>query len=204
MQGLSQEKININYVRWIEKLKKYDAYSEKMINDIGGILKNSSFGITPSSGGAYKGSMIDITLNMLCVLAVHINENGLGNNHPFIKVNTNSLIKVLLIQHISKAIIFTEEKEQWKINKGSLYTFNENLNTTMKCGERTIYMCMKYGIKLSEEEYEAIRIIDKDDDKAMSFSSPLSALIKIVNQLVAIELRRKWLNDNKDQTDIEK
>lgn len=203
MQKLSEEKININYVRWIERLQKYDAYSEEMINDIGESLKNSSFSIT-SSGGAYKGSMIDITLNMICVLAVHMNENGFGNSHPLLKVNTKSLIKVLLIQHISKAIIFTEEKEQWKINKGSLYTFNENLDTVMKCGERTIYMCMKYGIKLSEEEYEAIRIIDKDDDKSINFSNPLSIIVKIINQLVTVELRRKWLDDNKDKTNVEK
>ena len=204
MCSLTQDRINVNYVRWIEKLKKYGVYSESMISDIGDELKNSSFAITDSSGGAYQGSMIDVSLNMLCTLAVAINENAFNGRHQFLKVNVDSLIRVLLLQHISKAIMFVIEKQQWKLNKGYLYDFNENLSTVMKCGERTIFMCIKYGIKLSEEEYEAIRIIDREDDKITSFSTPLSTLVKIVNQLVIVELRQKWFAEHQDNSEIEK
>lgn len=204
MCKLSEEKINANYLKWIEKLKKYDAYSEEMINDIGEKLKNSSFGLNDSSGGAYRGAMIDVTLNMLCVLAAHISENSINKYHPFIKVNSNSLIKVLLLQHISKAVMFVDETAQWKLNKGIFYGFNENLASILKCGERTIFMCMKYGIKLTEEEYEAIRIMDKEEDKSCSFNNPMAVLVRFINQLVFIELRRKWLDENKGDSSVEK
>lgn len=204
MCRLTQDKINVNYVRWVDKLKKYDVYSQSMIDDIGEELKNCSFALNDSSGGAYQGSMIDISLNMLCTLAVGMNENIFVNKHQLLKVNTDSLIRVLLLQHISKAVMFVNERQQWKLSKGYLYDFNEKLSTVMKCGERTIFMCMKYGIKLSEEEYEAIRIIDKEDDKTTSFSTPLSTLVKTINQLVVVELRQKWLAEHQDNSEIEK
>ena len=68
--------------------------------------------------------------------------------------------------------------------------------TTLKCGERSIFMCQKYGIKLSEEEYEAIIIIYKDDEnkKADTYVNPLCQIVKIANQLTAIECHRQYEN----------
>ena len=70
------------------------------------------------------------------------------------------------------------------------------MTTTLKCGERSIFLCQKYGIKLSEEEYEAIRIIDKDDEnkKADTYVNPLCQMVKIANQLTAIECHRQYEN----------
>ena len=87
--------------------------------------------------------------------------------------------------------MFVPVTEQWKINKGILYDFNNELPSSLKLGERSIYLCMKYGIKLSEEEYEAMRILDKDEDKTNSFMNPLCEIVKIANQLAAIELCQK-------------
>ena len=50
---------------------------------------------------------------------------------------------------------------------------------------------MKYGITLTEEEYEAMKICDKDEEKNNSFITPLAELVKIANQLTAIEVYRK-------------
>lgn len=36
---ISEEKINSNFVLWVERLKKYNCYSEEMINEIGESLK---------------------------------------------------------------------------------------------------------------------------------------------------------------------
>lgn len=195
MDKLLQDKINVNYEKWIDRLKKYGIYSDEMINDIGDAIKTSPFGLSETSGSAYEGALIDITLNMLCVLAVNINNNVFKKSNPLLKVENRSLVRVLLMQHISKAVMFTKETDQWKVQKGYPYKFNDTLDTIMKCGERSIYLCMRYGIKLTEEEFEAIRIIDKDEEKVTSFSSPLSTIVKIANQLVVVEIRRKWLSE---------
>lgn len=199
---ITEEKINSNFVLWVERLKKYNCYSEEMINDIGDNIKNASFALSVNSGCAYTGSMIDTVLNHLCTIAYHLNEDAFGLNakqrmkHPFLKVDPNTLMKVLLLQHISKAEMFVPQEQQWKIKNGYVFDFNPNMSAALKCGERSIYLCQKYGVKLTEEEYEAIRIIDKDDEnkKADTYVNPLCQIVKISNQLTAIEMHRQYSN----------
>lgn len=195
--AITEERINKNYLLWIDYLKKYDCYSEELINDYGELIREASFAMNDTSGGAYRGSLLDIVLSNLCVIGSHINENAFGMNdkgkvkHPFLQVDKNSLMKVLLLQHISKAELFVSSNEQWKISKGMFYEFNPNLRTSLKLGERSIFLCMKYGIKLTEEEYDAMKVCDKDEEKNNSFVSPLAELVKISNQLTAIEIYKK-------------
>ena len=192
---LTIEKIKLNYVTFCNKLKKYNCYSEEMINDLGEKLMNASFSMTAECGSAYQGSLIDVVLNHLCTIAYSINEIVYSDTGKFshMRVNNDMLMRVLLLQHISKAELFVDTRETWKINKGILYEFNDELKTAMKLGERSLYLCQKYGISLSEEEYEAIRIIDKaDDDKANYFITPLASLVRMANHFVAIEMKEKY------------
>lgn len=207
---ISEEKINSNFILWIERLKKYNCYSEEMINEIGEKLKNASFSLSTSTGSAYNGSMIDTVLNHLCTIAYHINEDAFGINakqkykHNSLRVDSDMLMRVLLLQHISKCELFAAQDQQWKISKGYLYDFNSELKTSLKTGERSIYLCQKYGVKLSEEEFEAMRIIDKEEDfKNNSYMTPLCAIVKIANQLTAIETYRNNLVNNKQKEKIE-
>lgn len=207
---ISEEKINSNFILWIERLKKYNCYSEEMINEIGEKLKNASFSLSTSTGSAYNGSMIDTVLNHLCTIAYHINEDAFGinarqkNKHNSLTVDSDMLMRVLLLQHISKCELFVAQDQQWKISKGYLYDFNSELKTSLKTGERSLYLCQKYGVKLTEEEYEAMRIIDKEEDfKNNSYMTPLCAIVKIANQLTAIETYRNNLIINKPKEKIE-
>ena len=198
--NITEEKINRNYLLWTEFLKKYNCYSEDLIKDYGEAIKVASFAMNETSGGAYQGSLLDIVLSHLCVIATHINEDAFGLNakekikHAFLRVDKNSLMKVLLLQHIAKAEMFVPSNEQWKINKGMFYEFNPNTQTALKLGERSIFLCQKYGIKLTEEEYDAMKICDKEEDKNNSFTTPLAELVKIANQLTAIEIYQKNKN----------
>lgn len=154
--------------------------------------------------------MIDTVLNHLCTIAYHLNEDAFGINarqkykHNSLRVDSDMLMRVLLLQHISKCELFAAQDQQWKISKGYLYDFNSELKTSLKTGERSIYLCQKYGIKLSEEEFEAMRIIDKEEDfKNNSHMTPLCAIVKIANQLTAIETYRNNLVNNKQKEKIE-
>ncbi len=196
---LTEEKINKNYLIWIESLKKYGCYSDELITNLGESIKNASFGLSTNSGTAYKGSLLDIVLYNLCVIATHINENCFGmttkekKRHEALYVSPNSLMKVLLLQHISKAEMFIPNANEWSIKKGYLYDFNNALVSNLKLGERSLYICQKYGITFTEEEYEAMRIIDKEEEKTTNFTNPLSELVKISNQLASIEKYRSIL-----------
>ena len=200
---LTPEKINLNYITFCNKLKKYNCYSEQMINEIGEQLKDCSFSMNDDSGSAYQGSMIDIVLNHLCSVAYNINEVVFGPTGKFnsMRVNPDMLMRVLLLQHIAKAEMFVNTRDTWKVKKGMLYEFNTNLKTSLKLGERSLYLCQKYGIELAEEEYEAIRIIDKSEDyKIMFYINPLCSIVKMANQFVAVEMRQKYINNKEKET----
>lgn len=197
---LTEEKINKNYLLWIEQLKKYNCYSEELIGEYGDKIRIASFALNDISGSAYQGSLLDVVLYNLCAIANHINENAFGINdkgkikHNNLYVNKGSLFKVLLLQHISKAEMFVPVTEQWKLNKGIFYEFNPNLTTSMKLGERSLFICSKYCIQFTEEEYAAMKVLDKDEDKTNSFITPLEEIVKISNQLTAIETYQKNKN----------
>lgn len=196
---LTQEKINSNFVQYVKRLEKYNCYSESLMNDLGENIKNCSFSMNDDSGSAYQGSMIDVVLNILCKIAYNINEKAF-ENEPNLKVNTAMLMRVLLLQHIAKAQMFVPQRESWKLKKGFLFDFNDDLKTTLKLGERTIFLCQKYDIKLNEEEYEALRYIDKADDKSDYMVSPLCAIVKTANIMTAIECRKRYHSKNKKET----
>ena len=200
---LTPEKINLNYITFCNKLKKYNCYSEQMINEIGEQLKDCSFSMNDDSGSAYQGSMIDIVLNHLCSVAYNINEVVFGPTGKFnsMRVNPDMLMRVLLLQHIAKAEMIVKTRDIWKVKKGMLYEFNTNLKASLKLGERSLYLCQKYGIELAEEEYEAIRIIDKsEDDKIVFYINPLCSIVKMANQFVAVEMRQKYINNKEKET----
>jgi hypothetical protein len=72
-----------------------------------------------------------------------------------------------------------------------MYDFNEEL-ISMKVGERSAYYCLKYGVELSEEEYQSIINFDKPDDDKQSkwYGSTLSTILRISNDLSIIECKQ--------------
>lgn len=196
---LTQEKINTNFVTYTKLLEKYGCYSQRLMDELGDNIKNCSFAMNEDSGSAYQGAMIDVVINVLCKIAHNINEKGFADN-PYLKVNNFNLMRVLLLQHIAKAQMFVPQREQWKLKKGSLFDFNDNLEAVLKLGARTIFLCQKYGIELSEAEYEAIGCIDKTEDKYDYLLSPLCAIVKYANIMTAIECKKRYKDKHKPET----
>ena len=99
--------------------------------------------------------------------------------------------------------MFVQQTQQWKAKNGQFYDFNDQMNTKLKTGERSAFMCQKYGIELSEEEFEAMCIIDKNEENGDIYSNSLSMLVKYVNKLTAIDIRYNQIKKNKKE-EIEK
>lgn len=191
---INEEKINKNYLLWITKLEDNNCFSEKLVDLYGGLIKISSYGMSLDTGAAYDGALITTILWKICKYAININ-NMLPDN---LQVDKKSLLKVCLLQHIGKAVMYKKQDNAYNISKGYLFKFNDNLDTSLKCGERSIFMCMESGIPLTEEEYEAMKIIDKDDDsKQTYYSSLLTTIVKNANSLANAELKTEYNNIKK-------
>ena len=50
--NITEEKINRNYLLWIDYLKKYNCYSDSLIEEYGEKIKMASFAMNETSGGA--------------------------------------------------------------------------------------------------------------------------------------------------------
>lgn len=201
---LSESKINSNYLNFIKYLEKYHCYSEEMMNDLGDKIKFAPYSMNTNYGGADAGSLIDVTLNVLCKIGAQINNNTLGANggdkisHPQLCVNNEMLMRVLLLLNIAKAEMFVDA-DAWHINHGMPYTFAET-KTKLKLGERSLYICQKYNIKLEEEEFEAFLTIDNADDNGERFQSPLYTVVKAAKMFTLVELRQRYLASIKTET----
>lgn len=205
----SEEKLNSNFLLFINYLKKYDCYSDEMIQEIGDKIKRASYSLEEQYGGCYEGSLIDVTLNVLCNIGYKINEYVFGHgcqsnqnqqvSDKTMFVNANSLMKVLLLLNIAKSVMFIEQKEAWARKKGRLYQFDDSSNTVMKLGARTLFICQKYGIKLGEEEYSAITSIDREDETGARFQSPLYTIVNAAKNLTLVKLRQEYLATKETQ-----
>ena len=73
-------------------------------------------------------------------------------------------------------------------NPGKMYEFCDDIVSLHVWGEMDIFS-IKYGVKLSEKDFQAITNLDKDDDDKMAkyFSSPLTQIIKLGFELAIME-----------------
>ena len=189
---LSEEKIKFNYSVFISKLEKYNCLTEKLKQDdeFNNKLMNASAFVNEDSGGAYAGSLIEHA-NRVAVIAYKINESLAKE----VQISPDSIVRVSYLFGISKAIMLEANTVEYEIKRGKLYRFANNL-PAIKGSELSIYLCNKYDIELTQEEFEAILIIDKDCDiQSKIFSSVLTNIIKSANDLAISEKKAKYKNN---------
>lgn len=142
-------------------------------------IMEASFGMTKDSGCAYSGSFLENVLR-ISDIAMNINDNIFPEEK---RVVAKSIYRVVLLQHLSKVTMYEDNTNQWEIdNRGILYKFR-NTNVVLKGGERVILLLLKSGIQdITEEEYEAIRIIDKMKEDDFAITKHVSTLACIIRQ----------------------
>ena len=203
---ITEDRINANFLSYIKYLEKYGCYSEDMMKELGDKIKYAPYSKNTEYGAAEPGGLVDTTLNVLCRIGAEINTNALGANggqsirHPYLCVNQEMLMRVLLLINISKCVMF-EEGDTWHKNHGMPYEFVDN-TTKLKIGERSLYLCQKYGIALGEEEFEAFLAIDQDETKGERFQTPLYTAVRAALMFTLVELRHRQmeLTPNKKET----
>ncbi len=183
---LSEDIILKNYDDFKKRLETYVGVEEtnNLINSLGGddVVMDASYANLTDSGLAYRGSLIESMLN-ITKYAVKINQLLPENK----QANLNSIVKVGLLHHIAKVLLYEPNDNNWEItNRGMVYKYNNELEGALRVGERSTLLSSNAGIKFSELEYEAMRIMDKtnDDNYAKYYSSSLSIVIKQANEIV--------------------
>ena len=189
MKKISEEIKVANYATF----KRYliNLIGEEKYNNIailmGGeeFIVDGSFGMSEDSGTAYEGALVEMTLS-IADYAKKINELLPEDK----RVKNSSIYKVALLQHIAKSAMYIENDNEWEVkNRGIYYKFNDDIVTPLRCGERSILLTMTAGVRFTDEEFEAMRSIDKineGDNASRWYGSTLTTLIRQANEIVTM------------------
>ena len=184
---LSKEILVSNFSKYKKKLITYvgEQETESIIEELGGddAVMNATYANMDNTGLAYDGSFTE-TVIALTVYAIKI--NGLLPEEK--QVSKESIAKVALLSQIGKVLLFKPQTNDWRRkNLGENYTYAE-LDGAIRVGERSILIAMNSGVKFTEFEFEAMRIMDKQNENADNyskyFSGTLSMVIKQANEMI--------------------
>jgi hypothetical protein len=137
---------------------------------------------------AFPGGLIDY---ILTVTKYGINLNDILPESQ--RVDKKSIIRVCFLHQLGKVKLYKFCESEWhRKNQGKMYDFNEDL-VSMRVGERSAYYSLRYGVELSDEEYQSILNYDKTDDDKQSkwYGSTLSTILRLANELAIIECKKK-------------
>ena len=182
---ISAAKIEKNKTKFIETSQKYGVFTKELEEFLG-----EDFYVSPASPaldmyGCYPGGLVDHLLKV-CKYSIELN-NLLPEQ---IRVDMKSIIKVVFLAQIGKTFLFKPNESEWHRNTlGKMYEYRDNELIVMTVGERSVYYAMKYGVQLTEEEYQAIVNSDKEgtERSVRWVSRPLSHIIKLGFEMAVLE-----------------
>jgi hypothetical protein len=195
MITLSQEQANTAWVQFYTIFDRLGLSKHYDMDKLKEELLSSPCAITEEMGTAYKGALL-MHINMVMALAQRTMKMISGT----FQIDEDSLLKVCCIMHLSKRHMYVENENEWEIkNRGLLFKFSKDMEGCLKGGERSALEALNNGVKLTPTEFEAIKVLDEEDNTKNPFKSILSVIVKQSNELAyAIEKERynKIINKN--------
>jgi len=183
-----KERILKNKEKFNKTNETYNILSENLLEFLGEDLYSAPASNMESMYNAFPGGLIDY---ILTVTKYGINLNDILPESQ--RVDKKSIIKVCFLHQLGKVKLYKFCESEWhRKNQGKMYDFNEDL-VSMRVGERSAYYSLRYGVELSDEEYQSILNYDKTDDDKQSkwYGSTLSTILRLANELAIIECKKK-------------
>ena len=194
MKILTEKKFEVawnNFWKRLSNIKLDINFKEEELKEA---LRTASGALNDDTGISYPGGLIT-HINITLALADKIYETISSAPFNVLNIDKNSLDKVLLLMHLSKIEMYKVNDNAWEVEKRGLnYKFNDELKGRLKFGERSILVCMDAQISLTEEEFEAIRSIDRKSEGTGSdmYESNLSLIVRQVNELAYAFERERY------------
>ncbi len=186
---LTTKEIVKNTEKYFKTATTFGVMNEELTNFLGENFIKAPASTHTNLNNAFEGGLI---LHLLTVTkyAVIIND-ALPEED---RVTKESLIRVCLLHQIGKAHQYVPCTSDWHIKQGRMYDFNNTL-PSMRIGERSLYYLMANGIKLTEDEYVAIAMFDKTDDKMAEYHNNMLGEILKAASVFAIKNEKKAVTE---------
>lgn len=181
---LNKEQIERNKSKLLETSEKYGILNEGLLEYLGEDLFTSPASTSLDMYGAYPGGLLE-HIFIASKYAVKVNSILPEN----LQQDVSSILKCTILSQIGKVFLFKPNESEWHRTKlGKMYEFNDDL-VSMRVSERSSYYCSKFGVELTEEEYQTIVNSDKGDDDLQSkyHSTPLAQIVKQGFELAIFE-----------------
>ena len=187
---LTQEERVANAKRYFDAATKNGFMNDELMSFLGEGFINAPASSMEKLNNAFEGGLIDHSLRVASY-AIKFNKSLPVEE----QVDQTSLMKVCFLHQIGKTNLYTPCTSDWhRKNQGKMYEFNEDL-VSMRVSERSVYYALSHGISFTEEEYSAILMFDKSDDKMAEYhNSTLGDLLKTAN-LFAIKSEKNTLKN---------
>lgn len=152
---------------------KYAVGNDQLLSNLGSELFNSPASTMTSLHNAFEGGLVDHLLRV-AKFAVKINTSVTPEE---MRQDLNSVIRVALLSEIGKVGLYKPCESEWhKKNQGKMYEFVEN-KVSMRVGQKSIYYINQAGIKLLENEFQAILGHDTPTDDMMKWHAETLTVI---------------------------
>lgn len=177
---LTIQQLEHNKAKFIETNEKYGIMTKELVDFLGDGLYTSPASTRLTMIGCYPGGLLNHIIKA-CKYAIKVNEilpEPLKQPVPII-------VKTVFLAQIGKVFMYCLSEDA---KHGQMYDFCDD-TVRLRVGERSAYYAINHGVKLTEEEYQAILNLDKDDEDKMAryFSSPLTSIIKWGFELAVLE-----------------
>lgn len=182
---ISVAKIEKNKAKFIETNQKYSIFTKELEDFLG-----EDFYVSPASPaldmyGAYPGGLLDHLLKV-CKYSIGVNELL----PETIKIDKETIIKTVFLTQIGKTFLYKQNTSEWHIkNQGKMYEYRDDEMVVMTIGERSAMYVMKYGVQLTEEQYQAIINSDKHESERFvrGRSKTLSHILRLGFDMALLE-----------------
>ena len=160
--------------------------AEKIIEALGGdeAVMNASYSNLSDSGSAFEGSFVKNIIR-LTKYANQINDILPEEN----RADKISISKVCILSQIAKVVMLSKNENNWEVvNRGMIYKYN-TLPGALRTGERSIMICANAGVKFTDEEFEAMGILDSnpsEDNYKKYFASTISTVVRQAAEIITL------------------
>lgn len=167
---------------WGENIKESGLMTNQFrswISNNSKLIETAPFSRDTNTGRAFESSLLT-TMNEMLWIASKLNSIFYKN-----LLDDNSIKKIALLQHLSKVLMFEPNDNAFEKKKGYKWKFT-GLPNALRTGERSLLLCLQFGIPFTNDEYEAMTIIDKDksDSYIIMHASTLASLILQTNDII--------------------
>lgn len=184
---LKQEQIVKNTKKYFQTAKDLGIMNDEFMTFLGEDFIKAPASTMKDLFNAFEGGLIDHLLNVTKYAVIF--NNALPEEE---RVDQKTLIRTCLLHQIGKSKLYKPCTSEWhRTNQGKMYEFNDEL-TSMRVGERSVYYALSHGIELTEEEYSAIIMFDKTDDKMAEYhNTMLGDLLKTASLFATKHEKKK-------------